>query len=161
MTNVIIGVVNNRILYSVGWSYFWFLKNMVTIRQSKKSITFEPRFIMLYNRVLFVMSRMSGLTWVIIKVKNDSPSETRTWKDRAVSILAFMEFEKKQQRANAVSYTHLRAKMLRAGVITTEENELYLDDNSSFIYNMTSTNMRHSIYIVEYFFLKCFNMFLR
>lgn len=65
-----------------------------------------------------------------------------------------MEFEKKQQRANVV-------KMLRAGVITTEENELYLDDNSSFIYNMTSTNMRHSIYIVEYFFLKCFNMFLR
>ena len=50
-----------------------------------------------------------------------------------------MEFEKKQQRANVV-------KMLRAGVITTEENELYLDDNSSFIYNMTSTNMRH-IYI--------------
>ena len=153
MTNVIIGVVNNRILYSVGWSYFWFLKNMVTIRQSKKSITFEPRFIMLYNRVLFVMSRMSGLTWVIIKVKNYSTSETRTWKDRAVSILAFMEFEKKQQRANVV-------KMLRAGVITTEENELYLDDNSSYIYNMTSTNMRHSIYIVEYFFLKCFNMFL-
>ena len=31
-----------------------------------------------------------------------------------------MEFEKKQQRANVV-------KMLRAGVITTEENELYLD----------------------------------
>jgi hypothetical protein len=65
-----------------------------------------------------------------------------------------MEFEKKQQRANVV-------RMLRAGVITTEEKELYLDDNSSFIYNMTSTNMRHSIYIVEYFFLKCFNMFLR
>ena len=65
-----------------------------------------------------------------------------------------MEFEKKQQRANVV-------RMLRAGVITTEEKELYLDDNSSFIYNMTSTNMRHCIYIVEYFFLKCFNMFLR
>lgn len=65
-----------------------------------------------------------------------------------------MEFEKKQQRANVV-------RMLRAGVITTEEKELYLDDNSSFIYNMISTNMRHSIYIVEYFFLKCFNMFLR
>lgn len=37
-----------------------------------------------------------------------------------------MEFEKKQQRANVV-------RMLRAGVITTEEKELYLDDNNAIM----------------------------